>query len=203
MRRSTNKVSWVEVVLGRAWPTLGKVPRRQSASAATCFWAQTVLTRHLEEEKHGKDRCGKPLRGRQRTCRCGLWRNERSWCTGPKLAGAQDGRWQNDSCERQLPRRCKKTLPRHSTEVFWQRWAKKHEIGELKEGIWFEPIKALLKTNPKRIWTTMYAVHARSWVINGARTRKKLYDRSWIDSRFSNCCHAEGAGKHRLYHRGE
>ena len=36
----------------------------------------------------------------------------------------------------------KKTLLKHAKDVYWQTWAKKHEIEELKKGVWFEPVKA-------------------------------------------------------------
>ena len=35
----------------------------------------------------------------------------------------------------------------------WRKWAKKHEIEELKEGMWFEPVKALLNRKVTHRWT--------------------------------------------------
>ena len=88
-------------------------------------------------------------------------------------------------------------------EVSWHMLAKKHEIRDFEEGIWFEPIKALLKRKLNRIWTTRHAAQARSCVINGAWTHKRLYDMNCADSKCCKCCHAEGTAKHRLYHGGE
>ena len=43
------------------------------------------------------------------------------------------------------PEDSKKTTMRHAKDDFRQRWAKTHEAGELNEGVWFEPVEALLK----------------------------------------------------------
>ena len=60
------------------------------------------------------------------------------------------------------PIRMKDTFPEDVEKtVLRQRWAKKHEISELKKGVWFEPIKAPLERKPNRIWTTRYAAQAR------------------------------------------
>ena len=62
------------------------------------------------------------------------------------------------------PKDMTKTLMRHAKNVYLQKWAKKHELGELKEGVWFEPVKALLKRKVHHRWTAKHAAQARSWV---------------------------------------
>ena len=38
---------------------------------------------------------------------------------------------------------------------------KHRPIGELRQGVWFEPIKALLVRTPSRTWTAKHAAHAK------------------------------------------
>ena len=49
----------------------------------------------------------------------------------------------------------------------------KNEIGELKQSLWFEPIKAILTRKPNHSWTASHAAQAKSFVISGAWTQKK------------------------------
>ena len=51
-----------------------------------------------------------------------------------------------DTC----PQDITKTLMRLAKNVHWQKLAKKHEIEELKEGVSFEPMNALLQRKPNR-----------------------------------------------------
>ena len=74
-----------------------------------------------------------------------------------------------DTC----PEDIEKKLMRHAKNVHWQRWAKKHEIEELKEGVWFEPVEALLKIKVNHRCTARHGAPARSWVIGGAWAQKK------------------------------
>ena len=61
---------------------------------------------------------------------------------------------------------------RHATDV-WQKESNEHELGELKERVWFERIKALLTRKPNHSWTARHAAQAKSFVISGAWTQKK------------------------------
>ena len=63
-----------------------------------------------------------------------------------------------DTC----PEDITKTPLRHAKNVFKQEEAKSHEMEELKEGVWFEPVKALLKRKVNHIWTTRHAAQTRS-----------------------------------------
>ena len=38
------------------------------------------------------------------------------------------------------------------SEWYWNTWAKNHEVEELREGIWFELVKAVFRRKHKRIW---------------------------------------------------
>ena len=65
---------------------------------------------------------------------------------------------------------------------YWHKWAKKHDIHELKEecGSKHRPDLGLL------------AEHGRK--------KKEMYDMNWADSKNCLCCEAEGTEKHRLHH---
>ena len=71
------------------------------------------------------------------------------------------------------------TLMRHAKEVHWQTWAKKHDIEEPKEGVWLEPVKAMLKRKVSHRWTARHAAQARSWVISGAWTQQEAVRHDW------------------------
>ena len=43
-----------------------------------------------------------------------------------------------DTCTEDI----KKTLMRHAKDVYWRKWSTKHEVEELKKGVWFKPFKA-------------------------------------------------------------
>ena len=61
------------------------------------------------------------------------------------------------------------------------------------------PSKLCPKREPNHIWTTRLAAQALSWVIDGAWTRKRLYDLKWTDGKSCKCCPAEGTEKRRLW----
>ena len=101
-----------------------------------------------------------------------------------------------DTC----PENIKQTWITLAKDVCWQKRAKKHEDGELKEGVWFEPMSALLKGKQICSWTARHAASARSWVISGAWTPKMLHDMNGDDSKKCKCCQNGCTEKHRLYH---
>ena len=45
--------------------------------------------------------------------------------------------------------------------------AAKHECGELKEGVWLEPIQALLRRKTNDAWTDKYLNVTRKLVVEG------------------------------------
>ena len=94
-----------------------------------------------------------------------------------------------DTC----PGGIKTTLMRHAKNVYRRTWAKKHDIEELKEGVWFEPIKAVLKRTVNHTWTARRAAQARSCVMSGAWTQKKAKRHELCaESKHCKCCEAEG-----------
>ena len=77
--------------------------------------------------------------------------------------------------------------------------AKKLEIEELKGGVCFEPVQAILKRQPERYWTVKHAAQAMSWVINEAWTQQRLYDMCRERTvNTVNAVPAAGTEKHRL-----
>ena len=57
-------------------------------------------------------------------------------------------------------------LMRHARDVHRHKLAKKHEIEELRRGVRFEPMKAMLKRKSR--------AQARSWVFSGACANKSM-----------------------------
>ena len=63
-------------------------------------------------------------------------------------------------------------LLKQAKTVNWKKWAAKHECEELKEGVWLEPIQALLKRKATEAWTDQdrnvprKLVVATGWVQN-------------------------------------
>ena len=65
---------------------------------------------------------------------------------------------------------------------------------ELKDGVWLEPIQALLRRRTNR--NVM-----RKLVVRVGRVQKRLYDVGWSDEKKCRSCTKEGGTeKHRLYH---
>ena len=47
------------------------------------------------------------------------------------------------------PKDVKKMLLHQARTVYWKKWAAKHELEELKEGVWLEPALTLLRKKTK------------------------------------------------------
>ena len=75
----------------------------------------------------------------------------------------------------------KKMLLKQAKTVYWEKWAAKHEWEELKEGVWLEPIQALLRRKSGEAWTDKHLTMKRKLVAEGAWVHKRLYDIGWAD----------------------
>ena len=51
------------------------------------------------------------------------------------------------------PQDVKKMFLKQANTTYWKKWAAKHEDDELKEGVWFDPIKAMLRRKTNAEWT--------------------------------------------------
>ena len=89
--------------------------------------------------------------------------------------------WQNDQYEGDMPRRRQNKANEAHTSRLLAQVGKKHEIKEFTEGVWFEPIKALLKRKPSHSWTTRQHKQGRGSSVERGR-RKRPYDMNWADS---------------------
>ena len=169
--------------------------------SATCFWSEAIWTGQVVD--HVREAWNRQLweasswtkvRGLPGVVFCEMKELE---ITAPswQVLRMSDGRMISvkDTCLEDIT----KTPVRHEKNVYWPIWRKKHEIEELKEEVWFERLKAMLKRKVNHRWTARHAAQARYWVISGACTQKRLYDMNWASRKNCKCC---DTGKHRLYH---
>ena len=88
-------------------------------------------------------------------------------------------------------------LLKRTRMVYWKKWAAKHELEALKEGVWMEPQRAMLrrKTNTQAPTRDEEIGREGEWV------QKRLYNVGWSDEKKCRGCNKEeGTEKHRLYH---
>ena len=98
------------------------------------------------------------------------------------------------------PRDVKKMSLQLATQVYWKKWAAKHEYEELKEGIWLEPALALSREKTKKEWTERHRNVVRKLLLETGWVQK-LFDTGWSDESKCQACHEEeGTEKHRLCH---
>ena len=83
--------------------------------------------------------------------------------------------------------------------VYCKRWAAKHECEELKEGVWLEPIQAMLRRKTNEPWTDNHRNVMRKLVVEGGGCRKDCATLSH-EKKCRGFNKEEGTEKHRLYH---
>ena len=71
------------------------------------------------------------------------------------------------------PQDVKKMLLKQARMVYWKKWAAKHECEELKEGVWLEPIQALLRRQTNEAWTDKHRNVTRKLVVKEDGRRKE------------------------------
>ena len=89
------------------------------------------------------------------------------------------------------PQDVKKVLLKQAKMVCWKSWAAKHACEELKEGVWLEPIQAVLRRKTNESWTDKHRNVMRKLVVEGW-VQNRLYDIGWSDEK-----------KQRLQQRGK
>ena len=67
--------------------------------------------------------------------------------TSPLPAAQPVFKWTFGMC----PEDVKKTMFKHAKELFWTRWAERHEVDDLMEGILIKPVKAVMKLGRRRM----------------------------------------------------
>ena len=63
------------------------------------------------------------------------------------------------------PRVVKKMLVKQVRTTQWKKWATKHEYDELSEGVWLDPIKAMLRRKTNEKWTGKHRNVMRKLVV--------------------------------------
>ena len=77
--------------------------------------------------------------------------------------------------------------------------AAKRECEDLKEGVWLEPIQAVLKKNTNQACTDKHRHVMRKLVLDGGWVQKRLYDSGLSDDKTCRGCNrGEDTGKHRM-----
>ena len=72
-----------------------------------------------------------------------------------------------------LPKRCYENAGaeglsrQRARTVYWKKWAAKHEIEELKEGVWLELALAWLRKRTQGDWTEKHRNVARKLLLEG------------------------------------
>ena len=59
----------------------------------------------------------------------------------------------------------KKMLLGQARSTCWRKWAAKHEYKEVQEGIWLEPVLALLRKKTQAKWTDRHRNTVRKLVL--------------------------------------
>ena len=102
------------------------------------------------------------------------------------------------------PKDVKQTLVQTARSVYWKKLAAKHEHEELKEGVWLEPARALLRKKVREDWTEKHRDVARKIFLEEGRTQTRLFDIDWSDTSQCQACRLEkGTEKHIVYHCSE
>ena len=56
---------------------------------------------------------------------------------------------------------------RQARMVYWRKWAAKHECDELKEGVWLDPMRAVLRRRIDEELTDKHRNVMRNFVVEG------------------------------------
>ena len=59
-------------------------------------------------------------------------------------------------------------------EKHGKNWAVEHNLDELNEDVWFEPVQTFIENQCTAIWTNNHADVARFWVANGVVTQRMV-----------------------------
>ena len=96
----------------------------------------------------------------------------------------------------------KKMFTRQARMAYWRKWAAKHECEELNEGVWLDPIQAMLRRKFDEGWMDKHRNVMRKLVVEEGWVQRRLHDIGWSDEKkCQGCAKEEGTEKHRLYHR--
>ena len=88
------------------------------------------------------------------------------------------------------PQDVKKMLLKQASMVCWKRWAAKHEWEELKEGVWLEPIQAMLRRKTNESWKDKHRICDEE-VGRGSRMGAEENVRDWVVGRTDVSGHGE------------
>ena len=93
----------------------------------------------------------------------------------------------------------KKMLCKQARMVCWKKWAAKHEHNDVKEGVWREPIQAMLRGRTNEVWTDKHRNVMKKLVVEGGWVQKRLFDIGWSDEKKCRGLKKDGTEKHTLH----
>ena len=115
---------------------------------------------------------------------------ERNFPLWPRLLGHKELGWKNDPESRKgsrsgsdvdaSERTCRSCNVRGRTTC-WTKWAAEHELKELKEGVWFDPINAMVRRKTNEEWTDKHRDVLRKVVVEGGWVQQRLCESGWSD----------------------
>ena len=98
------------------------------------------------------------------------------------------GRTRSSKCTQQDV----KKMPLNQAKlVYWKKWAAKRECEELKDGVWLEPIQAMLRRMTTDVWTDKHRNVARKVVVGGGWVQKRLHVVGWSIGKKCRGCNKE------------
>ena len=67
-------------------------------------------------------------------------------------------------CRSIHPDAVSKHMSRHMRKLCWKSWAREHNVDELNDNSWFQPVETIIKNTCTTIWTKKRVDMAMSWV---------------------------------------
>ena len=81
-----------------------------------------------------------------------------------------------------------KLMSRYMRKLCWKSWAREHNVDEMNDDSWFQPVVTIIKNTCTTIWTKTHVDMARSWVASGAVTQARIYVFGWTtDGKCQKC----------------
>ena len=77
------------------------------------------------------------------------------------------------------PHDVKKMFLKQARTIYWRTWEAKHECQKLKEEVWFDLVKAMLRKKFGEKWTDKHHHVLRKIVVEGGWVQKRLSDIVW------------------------
>ena len=91
-------------------------------------------------------------------------------------------------------------MPERAVEGFKKTDLRSAECDELMEGVWLEPIKAMLQRRTNKTWTDKHRHVTKKLVVEESWVQKRVYDTGWSDEKTLEDVTQKKARRRRLCH---